>query len=97
LHILHCKNILFHRLAQYRVFYLLTNRYRYISLLILKNTEKEEVNNLYQFIFNRVKELDNKFQVIIVDHANLANEEFQDAIIEKWWDKKKLIPESWYK
>ncbi len=62
-----------------------------------QNSDMEEVNNLYQFIINRVKELDNKFQVIIVDHANLANEEFQDAIIEKWWDGKKLIPESWYK
>lgn len=67
------------------------------SDLDAQNTDKEEVNNLYQFIFDRVKELDNKFQVIIVDHANLANEEFQDAIIEKWWDGKKLIPESWYK
>jgi len=44
-----------------------------------------------------VKELGNKFQVIIVDHANLANEEFQGDIIEKWWDGQKLIPESWYK
>lgn len=67
------------------------------SDLDAQNTDKEEVNNLYKFIFNRVKELNNNFQVIIVDHANLANEEFQDAIIEKWWDGKKLIPESWYK
>lgn len=67
------------------------------SDLDAQNTDKEEVNNLYHFIFNRVKELGDKFQVIIVDHANLANEEFQDAIIEKWWDGQKLIPESWYK
>lgn len=66
------------------------------SDLDAQNTDKLEVNNLYRFIINRVRELDNKFQVIIVDHANLANEEFQDAIIEKWWDGKKLIPESWY-
>ena len=46
------------------------------SDLDAQNTDIEEVNNLYQFIINRVKELDNKFQVIIVDHANLANEEF---------------------
>lgn len=67
------------------------------SDLDAQNTDIEEVNNLYKFIIKRVKELDNKFQVIIVDHANLANEEFQGAIIEKWWDGKKLIPESWYK
>lgn len=67
------------------------------SDLDAQNTDKEEVNNLYQFIFNRVKELKDDLQVIIVDHANLASKEFQDAIIEKWWDGKKLIPESWYK
>ena len=67
------------------------------SDLDAQNTDIEEVNNLYKFIIKRVRELDNKFQVIIVDHANLANEEFQGAIIEKWWDGKKLIPESWYK
>lgn len=61
-----------------------------------QDTDKKEVNNLYQFILNRVKELDGKIQVIIVDHANLNNKEFQDAVIEKWWDGTKLIPDSWY-
>ena len=62
-----------------------------------KNTDKEEVNNLYQFIFDRVKELKGKIQVIIVDHADLNNDEFQKSVIEKWWNGEKLIPESWYK
>ncbi|HEY8909250.1 MAG TPA: DUF3732 domain-containing protein [Desulfosporosinus sp.] len=66
------------------------------SDLDAQNTDKEEVNNLYQFIFNRVQEFDKKMQVIVVDHANLVNDQFQDAVIEKWWDGKKLIPESWY-
>jgi len=66
------------------------------SDLDAQNTDKEEVNNLYRFIFNRVKEFDNKLQLIVVDHANLVDDQFQDAIIEKWWDGKKLIPESWY-
>ena len=66
------------------------------SDLDAQNTDKEEVNNLYQFIFSRLKDLNGKFQIIIVDHANLANDEFQNAIIEKWWDGEKLIPESWY-
>lgn len=67
------------------------------SDLDAQNTDKEEVNNLYQFIFNRTKELNDNLQVIIVDHANLVNSDFQDAIIEKWWDVKKLIPENWYR
>lgn len=40
---------------------------------------------------------DGKMQVIIVDHANLNNDDFQSAVIEKWWNEEILIPESWYK
>lgn len=61
-----------------------------------QDIDKEEVNNLYSFIFNRVKELKGNMQVIIVDHANLDNESFQSAVIEKWWNGEKLIPTSWY-
>ncbi len=39
---------------------------------------------------------DGKMQVIIVDHANLNNDDFQSAVIEKWWNEEILIPESWY-
>jgi DNA repair exonuclease SbcCD ATPase subunit len=66
------------------------------SDLDAQDTDKKEVNNLYDFIFDRARELNNKLQVIVVDHANLSNEEFQGAVIEKWWDGQKLIPESWY-
>ena len=40
---------------------------------------------------------DGKMHVIIVDHANLNNDDFQSAVIEKWWNEEILIPESWYK
>jgi cell division protein FtsB len=62
-----------------------------------QDTDKTEVNKLYSFILDRVKELDGNMQVIIVDHANLNDDDFQSAVIEKWWNGEKLIPESWYK
>lgn len=67
------------------------------SDLDAQNTDKKEVNNLYSFIYRRVSELGGQMQVIIVDHANLSNSDFQSSIIESWWDDTKLIPESWYK
>ncbi|WP_243175658.1 DUF3732 domain-containing protein [Clostridium gasigenes] len=62
-----------------------------------QDTDKEEVNNLYNFILNRVNDLDGKIQVIIVDHANLKSDSFQSAVLESWWNGEKLVPESWYK
>ena len=44
--------------------------------------------NLYSFILNRVQELNGKMQVIIVDHANLNNDDFQSAVIKSGGMKK---------
>jgi hypothetical protein len=34
-------------------------------------------------------------QIIVCDHANLAEQWFQDAIVENWRDGRKLVPENW--
>lgn len=67
------------------------------SELDKKNTDWDMVDTLYNFIFDRVVELNGKLQVIIVDHANLKNDAFRKNVIEDWWDEINLIPEDWYK
>lgn len=67
------------------------------SELDKKNTDWDMVGTLYNFIFDRVLELNGKLQVIIVDHANLKNDAFRKTVIEDWWDEINLIPEDWYK
>ena len=62
-----------------------------------KNTDWNMVGTLYNFISDRVSELKQKLQVIIVDHANLKNESFHNSVIEDWWNENNLIPEDWYK
>jgi len=60
--------------------------------------ENEQVKRLYDFIISRVARLGGKLQVIAVDHADLAASEFQNAVIERWWDKGEgdyLVPLSW--
>jgi len=64
--------------------------------ILNENADSQEVRNIYKFIFSRVKELSPDLQVIIVDHADIQENYFQDAIIEKWWDDTtKLIPSEW--
>jgi len=58
--------------------------------------DKKEIRKVYKFIFERVKELFPDMQVIIVDHADIDEENFQKAVVEKWWDNKSmLVPISW--
>jgi hypothetical protein len=55
------------------------------------------IKELYKFIFDRVGELKSKLQLIIVDHADLEDPQFQSAVIEDWLPKNScLIPIDWY-
>ena len=58
----------------------------------------KEVTKVYDFIHNRVTELNGNLQVIVVDHAKLDNDNFRDDIIEDWKSSDNyLIPREWYK
>lgn len=62
-----------------------------------KEIDWNEVNKMYQFIIERTKEAKGKLQVIVVDHANLKDEEFKNHICENWWPiDKNLVPNDWY-
>jgi len=60
-----------------------------------QDVDSQEVRTIYKFIFDRIKELHPDMQVIIVDHADINEKYFQDAVIEKWWDGTKLVPTDW--
>ncbi|TYQ16951.1 UNVERIFIED_CONTAM: uncharacterized protein DUF3732 [Acetivibrio alkalicellulosi] len=62
-----------------------------------KKTDWNMVFELYNFMIERVSDLKKKLQIIIVDHADLKNENFRKFIVEDWWNDKNLIPEDWYK
>lgn len=59
------------------------------------NVDSQEIRVVYEFIFKRVKELYPKLQVIVVDHADINETYFQEAVVEKWWDGTKLVPTDW--
>lgn len=53
------------------------------------------MRKIYDFVFERIKELAPNMQVIIVDHADIKEKRFQDSVVEKWWDGMKLVPIDW--
>ena len=60
-----------------------------------QNVDSQEVRRIYDFVFERIKELDPNMQVIIVDHADINEKRFQNSVVEKWWDGTKLVPLDW--
>lgn len=61
------------------------------------DADSQEVRAIYRFVFERVKDLESEMQVIIVDHADINEPYFQEAVVEKWWDGTKLVPTEWGK
>jgi len=57
----------------------------------------QAVGKLFALLFQIVEELSGQFQVIVLEHANLGDKQYQDALVEEPWDGKEraLVPPSW--
>ena len=49
---------------------------------------------MFHFIIEKANEIG--IQVILTEHADLPEAEFQNNVIERWKNGDKLIPEEWY-
>ncbi|MEP0968537.1 MULTISPECIES: DUF3732 domain-containing protein [Cyanophyceae] len=64
----------------------------------LRNIESEDrlaVLRMFELIRDVVNELHPDFQIIITEHADIAEDWYQEAIVERWRDGNALIPSSW--
>jgi hypothetical protein len=58
------------------------------------DTDMAAVRTMFQVINEVVESLEGKLQVIVVDHADLQEDWFQQRVRHSWRGEK-LIPESW--
>jgi hypothetical protein len=55
------------------------------------------VREMYEWLFERVRELEGKFQLIITDHADIDQPWFRNAVVDRWRSGKKMVPPDWIK
>lgn len=67
------------------------------SLEVIDNEDKVALKRLYKYIFDYSEKQGNKFQIIVLDHANPRDKKFTAHITEEWRGKNALIPKSWIK
>lgn len=60
-----------------------------------KDADWEAVRQLFTLMRDVVSALEGDLQVIVCDHANLAEEWFEDAVIGNWRNGVALIPADW--
>jgi hypothetical protein len=57
--------------------------------------DRAAVARMYRWLISSIQNSRAKFQLIVVDHADLADEQFQACVVEKWRGSDALIPEDW--
>lgn len=57
--------------------------------------DREAVGRMYKLALEVVRQLSPGFQIIITDHANIAEPWFQECVVERWREGRKLVPPEW--
>ena len=65
------------------------------SMSLVSEDDRVAVSRMFQLIFNAVKNVAPGLQVIVTEHADINEEWYQAAIVERWRGGLKLVPEDW--
>lgn len=57
--------------------------------------DRMAVLRMFKFVFEVVKTIAPGFQVVITEHADIREDWYQEAVIERWRGGLKLVPEDW--
>lgn len=63
----------------------------------ISQDDRQDIQNMFTFFFDVCKQLAPNFQIIILEHAQLNNLQYQNALVEEPWNgvERALIPISW--
>lgn len=62
---------------------------------IEKDADRTAVKALFKLMVDACLEITPDFQLIVLDHAHLADDWFEDAIIQEWRGGEALVPYNW--
>ena len=65
------------------------------SIAVLEDEDRMAVIRIFELIRHVVEELDGGFQVIVTEHADLTEDWYRDAVVERWRNGATLIPSEW--
>lgn len=65
------------------------------SMAAVSENDREAVLRMFRFVFDIVNELAPRFQVVITEHADINEDWYQGAVVERWREGLKLVPDDW--
>jgi hypothetical protein len=67
------------------------------ELQALNDDDQKAVARMFDLLLDVAQQLAPNLQIIVLDHADLRDSRFRDAVVERWRNGPKLIPEDWLK
>jgi len=65
------------------------------SMVGISENDRMAVSRMFKFLFDAVGSLSPELQVIVTEHADLNEDWYQDAVVERWRKEAKLVPDDW--
>jgi len=65
------------------------------SMALLDEDDRHAVSRMFRLVFDVVKGIAPGFQVVITEHADISEDWYQQAVVERWRGGPKLVPEDW--
>ena len=65
------------------------------SIHLVSEDDRVAVSRMFRLVFDAVKEVAPGLQVLITEHADINEDWYQAAVVERWRGGLKLVPEDW--
>lgn len=65
------------------------------SMAVLADDDRIAVARMLKLVVDVVQDIAPGFQVVITEHAEVAEDWYQKAVVERWRGGRKLVPEDW--
>lgn len=65
------------------------------SMSLVSEDDRLAVSRMFRLVFDAVKEVAPGLQVLITEHADINDDWYQAAVVERWRGGLKLVPDDW--
>jgi hypothetical protein len=65
------------------------------SMTLVSEDDRLAVSRMFRLVFDAVAEVAPGLQVIVTEHADLGDDWYREAVVERWRGGLKLVPEDW--
>lgn len=65
------------------------------SMDLVPDDDRRRVVQMFRLIFEAVEAVTPGLQVILIEHADLTEGWYRDAVVERWHGGRKLVPDDW--